>query len=102
MHVTKQGTTTTIPGIAEAVGESCAYLASAAALASIERDPYWPKWDSPWWHMMLLHEMGLTDRIPAAAIATMTSVMKNHYLPVFPLHIEEIPAGVDPYRNILC
>lgn len=95
-------TATTIPGVSEAVRESCAYLVSDAALASIKRDPYWPKWDSPWWHMLLLHEMELTDQIPAVAVATMTSVMKTHYLPVFPLRIEEIPAGVDPYRNILC
>lgn len=48
--------------------ESLDYLGSEAALQSLRRDAYWPKWDSPWWHMMLLHEMGETRRIPAAAI----------------------------------
>ena len=37
---------------------SIAYLASPDALASLEADTYWPKWDSPWWHMVLLRERG--------------------------------------------
>jgi hypothetical protein len=39
------------------VQQSVDYLASCKALESIEADPYWPKWDSPWWQMLLLHEM---------------------------------------------
>ena len=54
----------------EAVQATLDYLASAAALASLARDPYWPKWDSPWWHMALLHELGLSPMIPAAMART--------------------------------
>ncbi len=77
-------------------------MASEEALQSIERDPYWPKWDSPWWHMSLLHEMGLAHKIPQVAVAKMVQVLKHHYLPVFPIKEEEVPAGIDPYRKILC
>lgn len=83
--------------------ESCkAYLSSAEALQSIERDPYWPKWDSPWWHMSLLSEMGLAQEIPKAAVAKMVQVLKSHYLPVFPIKAEEVPQGIDPVRKIAC
>jgi sulfide:quinone oxidoreductase len=50
----------------DAVEKTKSYLSSESALSSIERDPYWPKWDSPWWHMSLLNEMGLAKEIPAA------------------------------------
>lgn len=87
---------------AEAIEKSKTYLSSLEALQSIERDPYWPKWDSPWWHMSLLNEMGLAQEIPELAISKMLSVLKNHYLPVFPIKEEEVPQGTDPYRKIAC
>jgi hypothetical protein len=78
------------------------YLASEEALQSIGRDPYWPKWNSPWWHMSLLNEMGLANEIPKPALAKMVEVLKTHYLPVFPIHAHEVPEGTDPYRKIAC
>ncbi|MGZ3775573.1 MAG: tetratricopeptide repeat protein [Pseudobdellovibrionaceae bacterium] len=78
------------------------YLASESALNSIERDPYWPKWDSPWWHMRLLHELGLANEIPTSAVKKMVEVLKTHYLPIFPVRAEEVPPGTDPYRKIAC
>jgi hypothetical protein len=47
---------------------SLAYLRSDAALASLARDVYQPKWDSPWWHALLLFELGAADRIPRPVI----------------------------------
>ncbi|MDD4976750.1 MAG: SH3 domain-containing protein [Bacteriovorax sp.] len=81
---------------------SQSYLASDEALQSIERDPYWPKWNSPWWHMLLFHEMGIVKEIPKAAVIKMVEVLKHHYLPVFPIKEEEFPQGTDPYRKIAC
>ncbi len=88
--------------ISEVLDRSLTYLSSREALQSIERDPYWPKWNSPWWHMLLLHEMGLAKKIPEVAILKMTGVLKSHYLPVFSKKEEEVPKGTDPYRNIAC
>lgn len=85
-----------------AIEKSKNYLASHQALQSIERDPYWPKWDSPWWHMLLLHEMGLAKEIPKEAIEKMIEVLKDHYLPIFPIETEEVPEGLDPVRKIAC
>lgn len=86
------------PQIMESVG----YLDSAEAVDSLYADPYWPKWNSPWWHMTLLFEMGLADKIPDRAIDAFQSVACKHYLDVFPLKEEEIPAGCDTTRNIYC
>lgn len=86
----------------KALQESYDYLRSDEAEKSLRRDPYWPKWHSPWWHMLLLHELGLTEKIPLKAVQTLTEVLKTHYLPVFPIKAEEIPAGIDPYRQVAC
>lgn len=86
----------------EATKNILEYLSSPGALDSIERDPYWPKWDSPWWHMSLLNEMDLAKEIPKASISKMVQVLKTHYLPVFPVKEEEVPTGTDPYRKIAC
>jgi hypothetical protein len=89
-------------GITESIKKSQSFLSSIAALQSIERDPYWPKWDSPWWHMSLLNEMDLAKEIPATSISKMVQVLKYHYLPVFPVKEEEVPKSTDPYRKIAC
>jgi len=58
------------------MNKSLEYLASPAALASLRRDVYWPKWDSPWWHMLLLHEMGEGRQIPAVAIEALVAELE--------------------------
>lgn len=78
------------------------YLSSDAALQSIGRDPYWPKWNSPWWHMSLLSELGMAEKIPKNSLEKMVRVLKTHYLPVFPIKAEEMPPNTDPYRQIAC
>jgi len=88
--------------LTEALQQTVSYLASENSLQSIERDPYWPKWNSPWWHMSLLYEMGLAKEIPQITVLKMVQVLKNHYLPIFPIHEGEIPKGTDPYRKIAC
>ena len=42
------------------IRESVEYLNSDSGIKEVEADPYWPKWNSPWWHTLLLHEMGET------------------------------------------
>ncbi len=87
----------------EAAVEDCAQkLASKASAESLAADPYWPKWDSPWWHMSLLWELGMHDRIPAEAVERMTQALNRHYLPVFPFEIADVPAHLDPQRAIMC
>lgn len=81
---------------------SLAYLASDEALDSLRRDPYWPKWDSPWWHMTLLWELGEATHIPARVVDVWAEVLDTHFVEGFPLREEEIPAGADPYRHIAC
>ncbi|MEK6624432.1 MAG: hypothetical protein AABY86_05670, partial [Bdellovibrionota bacterium] len=91
-----------ILNVDDALRKTLAYLSSPIAVQSLERDPYWPKWDGPWWHMLLLHEMGLVKVIPSTIIAKMVEILKEHYLTVFPIKQEEVPAGIDPYRQLAC
>jgi hypothetical protein len=82
------------------ISESVVYLGSDAALFSIEQDPYWPKWHSPWWHMLLLHELGEARQIPARACTAIIAAM-DRLLHIFPLHPGEAP-GIDRHRDISC
>lgn len=94
--------TTKPPPFAEALQKSVSYLVSPEALRSIQRDPYWPKWDSPWWHMCLLHELCLAKEIPKVAVSAMVAVLKEHFLPVFPIKEDEVPEGTDHCLHIAC
>jgi len=87
---------------AATIAQSVGYLDSQAAVDSLHADPYWPKWNSPWWHMTLLLEMGMAEKIPAGARTAFQSVAREHYISVFPLREEEIPPGCDTTRNIYC
>lgn len=82
--------------------ESITYLNSDLAVNTMEADRYWPKWDGPWWHMSLLHEMGLTDRIPERIVKAHIDSMNRFKLKIFPIQPEDMPEGVDPYRDSPC
>lgn len=84
------------------VAASVAYLESPAAAASVARDTYWPKWDSPWWHMLLLFELGLATRIPSTIVARMVDGLSALPLHVFPIHEHEWPPGADRKRDSAC
>lgn len=90
------------PNVPDSIEQSKLYLSSPATLESIARDPYWPKWNSPWWHMSLLFELGLAREIPTTTLTKMVETLKTQYLPIFPIRPEEVPSGTDPYRNIAC
>ena len=84
------------------VEASVAYLRSDAARASLEKDPYWPKWDSPWWHMALLWELGRADAIPDEAAEALLAAVERRYPPYFPNPREPLPPGKDPRVDALC
>lgn len=86
--------------VAQGIEHSVAYLASDDARQSVELDPYWPKWNSPWWHMLLLHELGESARIPAPIAAAMVASI-DRLLHIFPIEPSDAP-GADPQRDIAC
>jgi hypothetical protein len=90
------------PAIEAAIAESVRYLASDAAQRSLDADPYWPKWDSPWWHMLLLHEMGEARRIPERAVTGMVERLDAFPVKIFPIQPGELPPGADPHRDVMC
>ena len=84
------------------IAVSTAYLSSIKAKESLGRDPYWPKWDSPWWHMTLLFELDRADGIPKEAAEGMLAAIENKYVRWFPNPREPLPAGKDDHRDGLC
>jgi hypothetical protein len=84
-----------------AIADSVRYLESDAAARSLECDPYWPKWHSPWWHMRALVELGEARRIPARATDAMVAALAAMPLKIFPIRPEDAP-GANLWRDCLC
>ena len=82
--------------------ETIKYLNSDQALKDVEADPYWPKWHSPWWHMLLLHEMGETRKIPECLIETYIKSLDKIPVKIFPIYPGDTPKGIDPYQSSSC
>lgn len=84
------------------IQDSIDYLSSEVAVESIATDAYWPKWASPWWQMLTLHEMGLTASIPKEAVDKIVVALSTNYLTFFPFKDEDVPSGFDPLMHIPC
>src|SRR5688572_11451825 len=70
------------------------------SLAPLLKDPYWPKWDNPWWDMDLLWEMGRAKEIRPQACEAMLASIRRHLKPDF---LSWEPNGpVDLSRDVLC
>lgn len=77
----------------QCIQASVDFLKSELADRMLESDPYWPKWSSPWWHMLVLHEMGETKRIPQSAIRKYVESLNRMPVKIFPIHIGELLDG---------
>jgi hypothetical protein len=84
------------------IQQSVDFLKSDTAHKMLAEDPYWPKWHSPWWHMLLLFEMGEVQRIPSAIVDSYVTSLNRIPLKIFPIHPGELPEGVDPFRGTPC
>jgi hypothetical protein len=89
------------PVAEEVIAASAHYLASDAAV-ELETDIYWPKWDSAWWHMLLLFELGEARRIPPRIVEHMVDGLNALPIHIFPIHPEDSPPGVDLFRASMC
>lgn len=87
--------------VRRAIDDEVAYLASGDALDSLAADPYWPKWRSPWWSMVLLEELGEAARIPRRALDALIAA-QDALLHVFPIRDDEWPPGADRRRAAPC
>lgn len=84
------------------IAVSTAYLTSKKAADSLAVDPYWPKWNSPWWHITLLWELGRADAIPKEAAEAMLAAIEAKYVRWFPNPREPLPPGKDARRDGMC
>jgi hypothetical protein len=85
-----------------AIADSVRTLASDDAMRSLEADVYWPKWHSPWWHMLLLFELGEARRIPERAVGQMIAALDAFPIKIFPVHAGDLPPTANPHRDVLC
>jgi hypothetical protein len=88
--------------IAQAIDHSVSFLSSDHAPSRIAADTYWPKWNSPWWHMVLLHEIGEARRIPERVAIAMADGLNALPIKIFPIRPEDPPRGGDPGRDSTC
>src|SRR5450432_890718 len=85
-----------------AIDDAVDYLGSAEAIDSLAEETYWPKWDGPWWHMVLLWELGEARRIPSRTVSAMVAGLNALPLHTFPIRDEDWPPGVDRARAASC
>lgn len=86
---------------AREIENSISYLLSAEALSALETDPYWPKWNAPWWHMALLYELGFARLIPECSARIMVKKLNDHYVHFFPFRESESPQAAD-FTRVMC
>jgi len=84
------------------IEETVNYLNSAIAFESVADDPYWPKWDTPWWRVMTLFELGEIKQVPDKIIDKLIESMDSTYIHFFPFYEKDIPKDCDVYRQIPC
>lgn len=101
-HISSEAESSSGDSASAHIQASIDFLASEEAKNLVLREPYWPKWNSPWWHALLLEEMGLASAIPNEFVEHYAAVVDQHYLHFFPFTEEEIPAGASPIFNIAC
>ncbi|MGM0599969.1 MAG: hypothetical protein ACQETH_09160 [Candidatus Rifleibacteriota bacterium] len=77
-------------------------LADEQAAMMIERDVYWPKWDSPYWFFFLLEETDRLEDIPIDIFKEMLMCADRQFLNYFPTCQEEVPEGLNPDVEIMC
>ena len=90
------------PALEAGLVESVRYLGSDAAQRSLESDPYWPKWDSPWWHYLLCVELGEVRRVPVRAVSALLAALKAFPIKTFPFTPDDLPPGCDVHSQTLC
>jgi len=93
-----------ISGVLKAneLSEVGAVIQSEKALLMIERDVYWPKWDSPWWYILLLEETGRLAEVPVDAFKELLTCADRQYLKVFPVREEDVDGPVNGYTEVMC
>ncbi|CAN5550396.1 hypothetical protein BH11MYX1_BH11MYX1_57400 [soil metagenome] len=81
------------PAIEDGIAKVAADLASDAAVAAITLETYWPKWDGPWWQMVLLWELGAAAQIPRRAARATVESLEALPLHSFPIRADDWPKG---------
>lgn len=85
-----------------AIDQTIQFLNSPHATQELLEDPYWPKWNSSWWHILSLIEIDKIESVPQASLVNLAKSIEINIIPFFPLVESELTPTIDPYRNIIC
>lgn len=93
-----------ISGILKAadLDEVRAAIESEKALLMIERDVYWPKWDSPWWYILLLEETSRLKEVPVALFKELLTCADRQFLKVFPVKESDRNGQINGVTDVMC
>lgn len=93
-----------ISGILKAneLNEVKAVIESEKALLMIERDVYWPKWDSPWWYILLLEETGRLSEVSVSVLKELLVCADRQYLKIFPTKEQDVDGPINSHTEIMC
>ncbi|MDD2998525.1 MAG: hypothetical protein PHV05_05640, partial [Candidatus Riflebacteria bacterium] len=79
-----------------------AAIESEKALLMIERDVYWPKWDSPWWYILLLEETSRLEEVPVALFKELLTCADRQFLKVFPVNKSDTAGQINGVTDVMC
>lgn len=93
-----------IPGMLKAsdLDELREVIESEKAQLMIERDVYWPKWDSPWWYMLLLDETSRLSEVPVPVFKELLTCADRQFLKIFPVREEDVDGPVNGHTEVMC
>lgn len=89
-------------GLKDALDWTKHYLSSEEAWQMGEREPYWPKWKTPWWQLCFLMELGLIHHIPTFILKRFSQSLDTHYQTFYLNSMEQCPTGCDPDLDFYC
>lgn len=86
---------------ANELSEIGSLLKSEKALLMLEKDVFWPKWDSPWWYVLLLEETGRLNEIPPNIIKELINCADSQYIKVLPIKDEGMNGTINSYTEVM-
>lgn len=84
------------------IEETLRWLDSDMALALMAQDAYWPKWETPWWRMLLLYELEPSLPLPERIVQELVDSLNKKLHHTFPILASELPEGIDPQIPCHC
>lgn len=77
-------------------------LKSHSFSKKLNHDVYWPKWNSPWWFILFLYEIGEISRVDKNQLIQILIHANKQFLHIFPLLDEDVDREINGCTEVLC